>query len=484
MNEGLLKEILSCPSLPSLPQVAVKVIELTSDKNVRVPELASTVQCDQGLSAKILKTVNSSFYGVRTRVATIEKAIVMLGLAPVKVLALGFSLVASVGAGSDGFDYVAYWRRGLYSATAAKFIAEAAKAGSADESFLGGLLQDIGMMALFRALGKDYLEVVRSTGGDHRKLARAELEAFDVQHADIGAMLCQRWRLPDELVLPVKFHERPTAAPVEHGIIVRCVAMGNLVHDVLTDEDPTPAMRKLYERGAQWFELKASEIDAVVRRVGDTAKELSSLFKLDVGPFGNAAEVLAKAEAGRAALMTEVAQMPGVRPGIESLLLSADDSDPLTGLAGRKAFEAALRAGERNARSSGGEVSLVQVTLDNLRTVMNRCGEAGGDEVTVAMAAALSRAFAAEGATVCRLAGEVFAVVLESCGRSAAATRAEAFRSAVQNTAGLQVAKGLPIQVSIGVASIRAGETIEQLVGAAMKALREARATGHAAAAA
>lgn len=154
MNEGLLKQVLNCTSLPSLPAVAVRVIELTSDKNVKVQELAKTIGHDQGLSTKILRTVNSSFYGVRTRVATIDKAIVMLGLAPVKVLALGFSLVSSVGEDESGFDYVSYWRRGLYTAVAAKLIAEAAEAGSADECFLGGLLQDVGMVALHRTLGR------------------------------------------------------------------------------------------------------------------------------------------------------------------------------------------------------------------------------------------------------------------------------------------------------------------------------------------
>ena len=92
----VLEEILSCPNLPSLPAVALRVIELTSNVNVSLKELAETIQNDQGLATKILKTVNSSFYGLRQRCSTIDKAIVMLGLSPVKSLALGFSLVESI----------------------------------------------------------------------------------------------------------------------------------------------------------------------------------------------------------------------------------------------------------------------------------------------------------------------------------------------------------------------------------------------------
>ncbi len=71
MNHELLEEILSCPSLPSLPAVAVRVIEMTQNPNVKLDELASVIQNDQGLSAKILRTVNSSFYGLRQRCSTI-----------------------------------------------------------------------------------------------------------------------------------------------------------------------------------------------------------------------------------------------------------------------------------------------------------------------------------------------------------------------------------------------------------------------------
>jgi two-component system, cell cycle response regulator len=477
MNEGLLKQVLNCATLPSLPAVAVRVIELTSDKNVKVQELATTIAHDQGLSAKILRTVNSSFYGVRTRVATIDKAIVMLGLAPVKVLALGFSLVSSVGEDDSGFDYVSYWRRGLYTAVAAKLIADAAEAGSADECFLGGLLQDVGMVALHRTLGRDYIKVVQ-TAGDHRNLAKAELESLDAAHTDIGAMLCQKWRLPDELILPVKYHERPTAAPVEHGAIVRCVGLANFVHDALTDAEPAGALRRLYERGAQWLELQPGEIDGIISRVGAAAKEMSDLFKLNTGRTLDSNEIMQRAEAGKKALEQELAEAAAHRPGLESLVASADDRDAMTGLGGRHTFEAALKAGERGLKAGGRALSLVQITLDNYRQIVQKFGEPGGDEVVTAAAAALASCFTIEGATVCRLGPEIFGVVLEGGSLDTAKLAAEKFRSHVGDASALEVVKGVPIKVSIGVSSVGAGGAIDQLVRSAMTALKNARAGG------
>src|SRR5579862_3133213 len=114
MNQELMDRILRCPSLPTLPAVAVRVIELTSNAGVSLDELAGVIQHDQALTTKILRTVNSSFYGLRRPCSNISQSLVMLGLSTVKSLALSFSLVTTLhGTQAEGFDYVSYWRRGL-----------------------------------------------------------------------------------------------------------------------------------------------------------------------------------------------------------------------------------------------------------------------------------------------------------------------------------------------------------------------------------
>ncbi|MEM7622799.1 MAG: HDOD domain-containing protein, partial [Planctomycetota bacterium] len=273
-NAPTLEELLACPTLPSLPAVALQVIELTSDDNVSMDELASTIQADQALAAKVLRTVNSSFYGLRERCASIRKALVLLGLSPVKSLTLGFSLVNAVNTDDErGFDYVDYWRRGLFTAVGARVLSDAAGLDTADEAFLAGLLQDIGMIAMLEALGPEYAEIVATTEGDHSKLARAELTAFDMQHPEIGAMLAQRWRLPDQLSIPIRYHEKPSAAPNEGAKLVYAVALGNIACSVLSDEDPTPATRRLYQRAEQWFRLTTDQCNDALQRINEGAAE-------------------------------------------------------------------------------------------------------------------------------------------------------------------------------------------------------------------
>lgn len=488
MNETL-DSILSCPNLPSLPAVAVRVIELTSDVNVSLKELARTIQNDQGLSAKILKTVNSSFYGLRQRCASIDKALVMLGLSPVKSLALGFSLVASIGQSSGGaFDYRAYWRRGLYTAVASKLFAQRAGFEFGDEAFLGGLLQDVGMVAMHRALGGEYEAVLRSAGADHRDLVACELGAFDLQHPDVGAMLVARWRLPDELVLPVKYHERASAGPGACAEHVRCVGLGNLVHDVMTDSEPGEAMRALYERARAWFRLDTTAVEELVVAARDAAKEMAGLFNLDVGAYGDAEAVVAEARSRAVALAKESPGSSSVMSRAqEGSALSGSSFDPLTGAVGPAGFERAIREGFRYATENEDSLALVEVVIDGHAGLLAAHGEGADIEAVVGVTALLKRAFEGHGGVVCRVGDDTFAVVLPSMGRLTAGGLAESFLEDLERacTAWTAPATGepLPVTVSVGIAAVEEDTRHVltepgKLVLACARALQSSKAAG------
>lgn len=412
MNQELLDEILSCPTLPSLPAVALRVIELTNDANVRMGELADTIQNDQGLSAKILRTVNSSFYGLRQRCATINKALVMLGLSPVKTLALGFSLVSSLRDDTDRqFGFPAYWRRGLYTGVAARSIAETIGDKQGDEAFLAGLLQDVGMVAMYRAMPQRYLQVLECAGGDHRQLVKHELQEFELQHPEVGAMLAQRWKFPDELVLPVKYHERPSAGPSQCSSIIRLVGLGNIVHDVFTDADPSPALRRFYQRAQQWFNLDSETCDRLIKRIGDSTKGLSTLFNLDLGATPTPEELLAQAS-GRMHELSKHATPAAPPLGMDALVVDAQQMDPLTGLMGRLAFEPLVRAAIDSATAARESVALLETTVEGLNLTSTSGDEASAaDEVVIGLATLLKKHFEPSGAAVCRIGADLFAVV-------------------------------------------------------------------------
>jgi len=487
LTNDILEKILSCPTLPSLPAVAMRVVELTAQADVSMKELAATIENDQALSAKVLRTVNSSFYAVRTRCSTISKALVLLGLGPVKTLALGFSLVHAVSENADStFDYQSYWRRALFTGVSAKCIAEAARLKCAEEVFLGGLLQDVGMIAMLRALSNNYLDIVAQTGGDHRKLVRAELAALDLQHPEIGAMMARRWKFPDELVLPIRYHERPTAAPKECADLVRCVGIGNDIHDALTDADPTPAMRQVYERASQWFGLDSVAADEAVRRAALAVKEVSSLFRLDTGGSTDVDAVLMRAQEQLVGLARRDAA--GQQPdgfGLAALVRDGNEIDPLTGAIGRVGFDGTLRNAFETARASNEPLVLLVVSLDGFKAVIDSGGLEAGDEVLVGVTTLLKKHAEPSGGAVCRIAPEIFAAVLPGSTRQAALAMTEEFRADMATARerwGAACAAARSVTASLGAAALEPGQPEfskpEQMVAGATRAVQTSRHAG------
>src|SRR5947207_5632878 len=196
MNDKLLQRIKQCPSLPSLPSIAMQVLDLAQKADADIAEIARIISKDPALSGKILRTVNSSFYGRSQHVSTISHALVILGLQSVKTLVLGFSLVTNLTKNkSKGFKHLTYWKRSIYAATAARTIAAKTDVLQQEEAFLAALLQDIGMLVLDQVLGDEYGEI-HSRVTSHGELAQAEIQALGMNHADVAGVIAEMWKLP------------------------------------------------------------------------------------------------------------------------------------------------------------------------------------------------------------------------------------------------------------------------------------------------
>ena len=123
MQNAAIERVLAIPNLPTLPAVAIRVLELTSGRDASVREIASVIENDPALASKVLRTVNSSFFGLSRRCGSIQQALVFLGLHSLKALVLSFTLTRAVDGHDDdevGFDFLSYWRRSIYSAAAAR----------------------------------------------------------------------------------------------------------------------------------------------------------------------------------------------------------------------------------------------------------------------------------------------------------------------------------------------------------------------------
>lgn len=449
-------KILSCPSLPSLPTVALSVLELTSNQNVKLDEIASVVQNDQALASKILKTINSSFYGLAKPCPTISRAVALLGLSTVKSLVLSFSLVDMTSRSKPGLDLQKFWKRNVYCATAARKLAMRTGVCDPEEAFLAGIMQDVAMLAMDVALGEEYRQLVGSIGSDHSELCIKEKEQLGFDHTTIGAKLAAKWRLAPEQIDAIKNHHRTDAAESSPNPLTRITIVAYEISRVLLVDDASK-VRKGAERMAQdIFGLESEIVAAILEETEDDARALARQL---VGNLANAPDKDAILERAEDARMEHQIKM---QQEAEQLRQTAHDlekqatTDALTGAGNRAMFDRELLANFETTKKNASSFGLILMDADKFKNLNDTYGHQVGDEVLVE----LSRRFrevVGEDGIVCRYGGEEFIVILPGANEQSAAEMAESLRCAIADApVSLDEAThgtpSVPVTVSAGVA--------------------------------
>jgi HD-like signal output (HDOD) protein len=189
--------------LYSLPAVAVDVLTLTSDPRIHTAELTACIQRDPALTAKILRVVNSSLYGLSAEVDNLAQAVTLLGIKPLKLLVLGFSLPTGLFAELAGEQLERYWATALVRAVAARAIAERFYHRDGDDAFIAALIEDIGMLAMLGALGEPYARFLKIVWDEEGDVRGVERDALGFDHSHLTSALLAQWKMPQWLVQAV-----------------------------------------------------------------------------------------------------------------------------------------------------------------------------------------------------------------------------------------------------------------------------------------
>jgi HD-like signal output (HDOD) protein len=208
--------------IATLPEVTLKIVELVEDPSSTAQDLHKVIANDPALSSRILKVVNSSFYGLPGQIGSINRAIVMLGLNAVKNIAIAASLAKLFRGGdlSHGFSARAVWEHAVACGATTKMIADTAKVGMADEAFLAGLMHNIGLMVEMQFDRNKLIEVVQTLGVNGEgvpvnDMRQVEAHIFGADHQDFGRGLCEKWKFPNNFALVTGYHHNPMEAPAD-----------------------------------------------------------------------------------------------------------------------------------------------------------------------------------------------------------------------------------------------------------------------------
>eukprot|EP00752_Nemacystus_decipiens_P016110 g14406.t1 len=475
--------LFSSPQLPSMPAVAMQIIDLVQQDEANVDKIAEAVSLDPALSTKMLKTVNSSFYGLPKTVGSVHQAIVVLGLNSVKTLALGFSLVGKLTqSGGDGFDQTAYWRRSLYCATASKLLCEKLNIVQAEEVFMASLLQDVGQLAFVQVLEDEYTAILKAAEGDHRILSAVEREVLGGDHTEVGGALTESWGLPPLLVESIRMHERADEADESMLQLVRAVNAGAYAAEVVEfpeDQERIDSYREVY---ARWFGIEEQEADELLEKTCQNAKETQRLFELPTGALINPDEIMERANRALEQISLQNARETEEREQANQAPEQKATRDVVTGLFNRRHFDEKL---DENFLTAGPDkpLSLVFLDLDHFKTVNDTHGQDAGDAVLAAIAQTVQKTVEGKGDAF-RYGGDEFLMLSSGMSRNDAAVLAEQLRQNIIDTmAGLTVGEaGVKPSVtgSIGVATYDGSvfKRSEQLVKAADKGAYAAKTSG------
>jgi putative nucleotidyltransferase with HDIG domain len=199
--------------LVSLPEVCIRVNEMLEDHNTTAQELGTVISRDTGLTARLLKIVNSSFYGFPSKIETVSRAVTVIGLRELRGLVLAASAVETFSKiPSDVLNRILFWRHSVYTGVVAQLVAQECNVLHSERLFVAGLLHDIGKLLISYRLPEQTLKIKDNLKQEKLFDFEAEREEFGFDHADVGGLLLKEWRMPPSLVDAVKYHHTPQLA--------------------------------------------------------------------------------------------------------------------------------------------------------------------------------------------------------------------------------------------------------------------------------
>lgn len=197
--------------ISSLPTVVVKVNELLNDPQSCTSDFNKVISEDQALTARLLKLVNSAFYGFPGKIDSISRAITIIGFRELRALVLATSIMNMFNDLGDNISFRMedYWRHNLACAIASRVLAIYKREQDPETYFVAGLLHDIGRLVMIESCPEKYGKVFTHVQEKNALMLDAEKDVFGFTHETVGKELVSNWKLPQNVVYAVGFHHRP-----------------------------------------------------------------------------------------------------------------------------------------------------------------------------------------------------------------------------------------------------------------------------------
>ena len=268
--------------IATLPEVTLKIIRLVEDPDSTAHDLNKVITNDPALGARILKVVNSAFYGLPGQIGSINRAIVLLGLNAVKNIAIAASLAKLFRGGQihPSFNARDLWTHSIAVATGTRLLSKEIGLGLPDEAFLAGLIHDLGVMVEMQARRPQFVEMIEKLDQEPGTTLRAaETAVIGANHEQFGAALCKAWKFPASFAYVTGFHHRPMELAQGHRTLTSLVHVADIItanrnmgytRTVETDKPSEDVLDEL--------QLSQAKIDSVIEEMPQANEEAGALL--------------------------------------------------------------------------------------------------------------------------------------------------------------------------------------------------------------
>jgi putative nucleotidyltransferase with HDIG domain len=249
----------------SMPANAQKILDMLSRQDTPIEAVCGDLERDPGLSSQCLRVVNSAYYGAAQKIASVKRAVVMLGYQTTRRIVSLSALTSKLGRahGEFQFDLKSYWGHCLWVAQAASLVAKETGLGQPDDHFTAGIIHDVGKLVEYQYL-RAPMQLILKAVRQGTAYDAAEEEILGVTHAVIGACVCDRWNFPKSVVEAARHHLDPAATleemelPREAFVVAAMCAMS---HTTLPEQDLN-----------RWCELLRVSVDRLKELRGEATQ--------------------------------------------------------------------------------------------------------------------------------------------------------------------------------------------------------------------
>ena len=498
----ILETVLASKELPTLPLIASQLLAMTAREETTLTDIAALVSQDVGLSSKILRVANSSFYSFPQQIASINQAVSILGINAVRSLVLSFSFLGMKGTKrSKLFDFEGFWERSLIGAAATKLILEQVVSADIEEAFICGLLQNIGQLVFASTLKAEYdqfLQLSQDNGADTTaNVVAREQESLGLDHATAGYEVANHWGFPESLLLPIKYHHDPRAykgGNKKHLQNIRAVYLADLLTHVFYSDMPESYHKQFRTEAKELLGLKVLGINTVLKKIDKVIDQSAQFFGIKINSVKSVAEILQEAnlrlslinlsyeEINRELVKSKMAleKLSEELAQKNRLLEDLANLDGLTEINNHRFFQNFLDAEINRSIRNERTLSLLLADIDRFKKFNDTYGHQTGDFLLKEFSR-VAKSVIREYDLIARYGGEEFVFVLPETGPEDAVAVAEKIRKTIEDHTFDDGNSTYHVTISIGVASARPSVDDfkkDDFIALADEALYEAKNSG------